>query len=202
MDPRIERTRNTVHHATLSVLGRVGYAAFTIEGVASEAGVAKSTIYRHWPTKLELISDSLELLNQQPRPDIDAATIREQVRQLIEHLVEVFDDSLLSACIPALIEAAEHNPEVAEFLHTYSARRRQNLVDTIQRGIDSGELPQHLDAELTALALSAPIIYNRTMTPKAMTGRQASQLVYMILGRTRQSTRRPPGSGADHETPT
>ncbi len=184
MDPRIERTRKTVHHATLSVLGRVGYAAFTIEGVAREARVAKSTIYRHWPTKLALISDSLEILNQQPRPDIDAATIREQVRHLIGHLAQVFDDSLLSACIPALIEAAEHNPEVAEFLHTYSARRRQNLVDTIQRGIDSGELSQHLDAELTALALSGPIIYNRTMSPEAMTSRQASQLVDMILGQT------------------
>ncbi|MEX0865639.1 MAG: TetR/AcrR family transcriptional regulator [Acidimicrobiia bacterium] len=183
MDPRIERTRNSVHHATLSVLGRVGYAAFTIEGVASEAGVAKSTIYRHWPTKLSLISDSLELLNQQPRPDIDAENIRQQIRQLIEHLAQAFNDSLLSACIPALIEAADQNPEVAKFLHTYSARRRQTLVDTIQRGIDSGELPHHLDAELTALALSGPIIYNRTMTPKAMTSHQASQLVDMILGK-------------------
>lgn len=187
MDPRIERTRKSVHQATLSVLGQVGYAAFTIEGVAREAGVAKSTIYRHWPTKLSLISDSLEILNQQPHPEINATTIHDQVAQLIEHLVQVFDDSLLSACIPALIEAAEHHPEVAEFLHTYSARRRQNLVDTIQRGIDSGELPQHLNAELTALALSAPIIYSRTMTPRAMTSRQASQLVDMILGKTDDS---------------
>lgn len=181
MDPRIERTRKTVHLAALSLLGKVGYAAFTIEGVAKEAGVAKSTIYRHWPTKLSLISDSLEVLNQQPHPDIDAASARDRIKQLIEHLVRAFDDSLLAACIPALIEAAEHNAEVAEFLHTYSARRRQRLVDAIQLGIDSGELPQHLDAELTALALSAPIIYHRTMTPKPMTGRRAEQLVDMVL---------------------
>lgn len=193
MDPRIERTRKTVHQATLSVLGQVGYAAFTIEGVARESGVAKSTIYRHWPTRLALISDSLEILNQQPRPEIDATTVREQVAQLIEHLVQVFDDSVLSACIPALIEAAEHHPEVAEFLHTYSAQRRQSLVDTIQRGIDSGELPQHLNAELTALALSAPIIYNRTMTPKAMTSRQAGELVDMLLGKTDNSKTNLPG---------
>ncbi|HSJ33853.1 MAG TPA: TetR/AcrR family transcriptional regulator [Acidimicrobiia bacterium] len=190
MDPRIGRTRTSVRQATLSLLGQVGYAAFTVEGVARESKVAKSTIYRHWPTKLSLISDSLEVLNQQPHPEI-SGTIREQIAQLIQHLVRVFDDSLFSACMPALIEAAAHHPEVAEFLHSYSAGRRQRLVDTIQRGIDSGELPPHLDAELAALALSAPIIYSRTMTPKAMTSRQASQLVEMILGTDNPNRRRP-----------
>ncbi len=182
MDPRIERTRTAVHHATLAVLGQRGYAAFTVEGVAAEAGVAKSTIYRHWPTRLALIADSLDTLNRQPRPDIDATTARDQVGQLLEHLASVFTDSVLSACIPALIEAAEHHPEVAEFLHSYSAGRRQRLIDVIQRGLDSGELPTHLDAELAALALSGPIIYCRTMTPTPLSPRQAAQLVDLVLG--------------------
>lgn len=182
MDRRIERTRDAVHHATLAVLGTRGYAAFTVEGVAEHAGVAKSTIYRHWPTKLALIADSLDTLNQQPRPDISATTVRGQVLQLIEHLVTVFTDSVFSACIPALIEAAEHHPEVAEFLHTYSARRRQTLIDTIQHGIATGELPNHLDAELAALALSGSIIYRRTMTPTPLTVTDGHRLVDAVLG--------------------
>lgn len=182
MDPRIERTRHAVHHATLDVLGRVGYAAFTVEAVAAEAGVSKSTIYRHWTTKIALIADSLEVLNQQPRPDIDADNVRDQIGQLLEHLAGVFDDSVLSRCIPALIEAAEHQPDVAEFLHTYNARRRQKLIDTIQHGIEIGELPGHLDPEITALALIGPIIYNRTMTPKPLTVHEAHRIVDSVLG--------------------
>lgn len=182
MDPRIERTRRAVHDATLEVLGRRGYAAFTVEAVADQAGVAKSTIYRHWPTKLALIADSLDTLNEQPRPDLDATTARDQIGQLIEHLANAFADSTLSSCIPALIEAAEHHSEVAEFLHTYSARRRQKLVDTIQSGIDSGQLPDRLDAELTALALIGPIIYQRTMTAKPLTATQAARIVDIVLG--------------------
>lgn len=181
VDPRITRTRRAVHDATLAVLGTRGYAAFTVEAVAAEAGVAKSTIYRHWPTKLALIADSLETLNRQPRPDVSATTTFEQIRELLDHLASVFAGSVLSACIPALIEAAEHHSEVAEFLHTYNRRRRQRLIDTIRHGIDTGELRADLDPELAALALIGPIIYTRTMTPTPLPPERARQLVDLVL---------------------
>ena len=182
MDPRIERTCHAVRHATLDVLGRRGYAAFTVEAVAQAARVAKSTIYRHWPTKLDLIADALETLNEQPRSQVPHGTARAQIEQLLEHLATAFTDSVLSACIPALIEAAEHHPEVAAFLHGYSARRRQALVDVIRAGIEAGELPTHLDSELAALALAGPVIYCRTMTPNPLPVARTRQLVSQVLG--------------------
>lgn len=194
MDPRIAKTQTAVHRATLDLLGMRGYAAFTVEGVAELAGVAKSTIYRHWPTKLALIADSLETLNQQPRPTVSATTARGQVAQLIEHLVAAFADSVLSACIPALIEAAEHHDEVASFLHAYSARRRQTLVDTIQRGVDSGELPAHIDAELAALALSGAVIYRRVLSPTPLTLDDGHRLMDQVLGPRPTHPRGPRGT--------
>lgn len=182
MDPRIERTQQAVRHATLEVLGRRGYAAFTVEAVAEAARVAKSTIYRHWPTKLALIADALETLNEQPRPQLGSGTIREQIEQLLEHVTSAFGDSVLSACMPALIEAAEHHPEVAAFLHGYSARRRRTLVDLIRTGVESGELPSHLDPELAALALVGPVVYCRTMTADPLPPSLARQLAVQVLG--------------------
>lgn len=182
MDRRIVKTKTAVRRATLELLGTRGYAAFSVEGVAQTAGVAKSTIYRHWPTKLALIADALETLNEQPQPDISASTARGQVAQLIDHLVAAFADSVLSACIPALIEAAEHHDEVAEFLHTYSARRRQSLTDTIQRGIDDGELSHVVDADLAALALSGAVIYRRVLSPAPLTVEEGRRLVDLALG--------------------
>lgn len=182
MDPRIERTQHAVRHATLEVLGRRGYAAFTIEAVAASARVAKSTIYRHWPTRLALIADALETLNEQPRPQPGSGSTREEIERLLEHLASAFADSVLSACMPALIEAAEHHAEVATFLHGYSARRRQTLVDLIQTGLDRGELPSHLDPELAALALAAPVIYCRTMTSDPLPVALVGQLATQVLG--------------------
>lgn len=184
MDPRIERTREVVRRAALEVLGAQGYAAFTMEGVAAAARVAKSTIYRHWPTKIALIADALETLNEQPAAPVEAGTARETIERLIDHLAGAFTDSVLSSCIPALIEAAEHHPEVASFLHGYSARRRRTLVDALRAGVTSGELPADLDPELTALALSGAVIYCRTMTPTPLSTRRARRLTRQLLGPT------------------
>lgn len=182
MDPRIERTRAAVCGGTLEVLGRRGYADFTVEAVAEAARVAKSTIYRHWPNKIDLIADALETLNEQPRPKVEGTSARDRVELLLAHLAGAFADSVLSACIPALIEAAERHREVADFLHGYSARRRQTLVDVIRAGIDDGELPAHLDPELAALALSGPVIYCRTMTADSFPLARVAELATQVLG--------------------
>jgi TetR/AcrR family transcriptional regulator of autoinduction and epiphytic fitness len=68
VDPRVERSRRVVREAALAELVESGYGAFAIDAVASRCGVARSTIYRHWPGKLALITDALETLNRQPRP--------------------------------------------------------------------------------------------------------------------------------------
>ena len=182
MDKRIERTRETVMTATIDLLGERGYAAFNIEAVAATSGVAKSTIYRHWPTKLALISEALESLNVQPAPPELSGSHHEQVCSLLGHLAEMLAESRFSACIPALIEAAEHHAEVSDFLHAYSARRRNSLVDLIQQGIAAGEFPARCDAEAASLALSGALFYCRVMTPEPFPRERIAALVKTVLG--------------------
>jgi TetR/AcrR family transcriptional regulator of autoinduction and epiphytic fitness len=182
VDPRIEHTRRVVTEAALELLGEVGYAAFTMEAAAARSGAAKSTVYRHWPTKIALVADALETLNEQPPPAPATGSVRERIDGLLGHLTRAFADSRLSACIPALIEAGEHHPEVASFLHTYSATRRRTLVALLREGISSGELPAHLDPELASLALSGAVVYCRTMTPAPLSPRRTRRLVDQVLG--------------------
>ena len=182
MDPRIRRTREAVLPAALSVLADGGFASFTMEGVAEAAGVAKSTVYRYWPTRLALLRDALEGLNRQPDAELEAGPARARIERLLEHLAGALGDSLLSACIPALVEAGEHHPEVAEFLHQYSARRRSALTAVLAQGIEAGELPAHLDPELAALALSGPIFYRRLMTATPLPAADVPTLVRQVLG--------------------
>jgi AcrR family transcriptional regulator len=182
LDPRVERTRRAVRQAALSELSEAGYGAFAIESVAARSGVAKSTIYRHWPGKLALIADALETLNQQPDPAPVQGSPRDRVAQLLRHLAAAFLDSDLSACIPALIAAAEREPDVRRFLHGYNARRRRALVDAIVEGSASGDLRPDLDPELTAAALAGAIVYRRVMTDQPLDPAHVGDLIASVLG--------------------
>ena len=110
----------------------------TIEAVAARAGVGKSTIYRHWRDKLDLIADAFETFHERMVPDLGDRSARESIELLLGHVAEVVVDSTFSRCIPAMIEGAERDPRVRDFFHAYSAERRQALIDLIRRGIERG----------------------------------------------------------------
>jgi TetR/AcrR family transcriptional regulator, regulator of autoinduction and epiphytic fitness len=181
-DPRIGRTRQAVREATLRVLAERGFGAFTIEAVADTARVAKSTIYRHWPSRIELVADALDALNRQPRPADPTDDVRRDIEVLLVHLTGAMSDSLLSDCMPALIDAAAREPEVAAFVHRYSADRRRTLVDLIRAGVDDGQIPRHVDPELASLALAGAIAYRRFLTPDPLPSSDVAALVTQVLG--------------------
>jgi TetR/AcrR family transcriptional regulator of autoinduction and epiphytic fitness len=183
MDKRIEKTLINAREAAIDVLAQQGFAAFTMEAVAEQSGISKSTLYRHWPDRIRLLSDALETLNRQPRraESLQPDELRERVIELVTHLASVFVNSRIARVIPALIEAAEHHPQIALFLHHYSAARRQTLVGLLRDGIKLGELAANFDPELGALALSGPIFYCRLMTPTPFPRKKVEKLVDLVL---------------------
>jgi TetR/AcrR family transcriptional regulator, regulator of autoinduction and epiphytic fitness len=191
VDPRITRSRQVVRQAALAELAEVGYGRFTVDSVSARCGVARSTIYRHWPDKLALIADAFETLNVQPGPHPADGSPGEspldRVHRLLRHLAEVFQGSIFSACMPALIEGAERDSEVRDFLHRYSRQRRGALVAAIAAAIDAGEVGADVDAELASLALSGPIIYRRVMTGEPFDPAQVGSLVALVLGTADES---------------
>lgn len=182
VDPRVDRSRRVIREAAIAELAEIGYGRFTIESVARRAGVGKSTVYRHWGGKLSLIADALETLNQQPVPEAGEGTARERVERLLNHLAEILLHSTFSACVPALIDAAERDPTVRDFYHGYSARRRQTLVSVIADGVAAGDFPAGLDPELASLALVGPIFYRRLMTREPFDPALVPVLVDNVLG--------------------
>src|SRR6185503_18596376 len=85
--PRSAESEQAILNATLRMLGAQGVAGTTIEGVAAEAGVGKTTIYRRWPTKTDLILAALtDIVPPGDPPDTgsmagDMAALAETQRQ-------------------------------------------------------------------------------------------------------------------------
>jgi TetR/AcrR family transcriptional regulator, regulator of autoinduction and epiphytic fitness len=181
-DPRIERSRRVILEAVLEELGEVGYGAFTIESVAARAGVGKSTIYRHWPGKLALVEDAFRTLKAQALLP-ESGTLRERVTAFLEQVANLVVESTYSACMPALIDAAERDPQVREFHCAFSAERLVVLVDVLRAGIADGELPAETDPELVADALVGPIVMRRLMFSQPFDPELVPALVDQVLPR-------------------
>jgi AcrR family transcriptional regulator len=182
-DPRIERTRRVVLDAALALLIERGYGEVTIEAVAAESGVAKSTIYRHWPSRLELINDAFQEL----KPTLPVPTegdVRARLVAVLENLARNVAASRWSACLPALIDAAERDPTARELNNRLARTGRESLSGLLAEGVRSGELPADLDTELMAEALAGPIILRRLMSADPLRPEQVRHLVDQVLGRT------------------
>lgn len=65
-DARVARTRADVARATLKILNGEGSEAITHARVAEMAGYSKTTVYTHWPARVDLITLAIESLGEMP----------------------------------------------------------------------------------------------------------------------------------------
>lgn len=163
-----------IGEAALAQLAEVGWSAFTIEGVASRAGVARSTVYRHWPDKRTLLFDAFDRRVVQPPPG-GTPPGRPRVVALVRHLAEGFADPEESAIAVALIEAAERDPELRRRQRRFADRRREALTTALaQAGCP--------EPELAAMALAGAVLYARVAGGNPIRPDQAEALVTAVLG--------------------
>lgn len=178
-DPRVSRSRQAVLEAAVDVLAEHGYGAFTIDAVFRRSGVARSTIYRLWGDRASLIGDALDMLNRQPGTRTDsAADARHAVVTLLRHLDSALNVGPVAACLPALIDGAERDPEIRRMHHRQSRRRRKALVEALSAALPDRSPP---DVDLLADALSGAFFYLRLMTPRRLTRGQVERLVDLVL---------------------
>lgn len=201
VDPRVLRSRRAVLDAALAELAERGYGAFTIDGVATRSGVARSTIYRLWTDRVALVADAIDELNQQPspRPDRDE-TPWERITSLVNHLCDAMRGSPVAACLPALVDGAERDPMLRHLHHRYNDRRRAALVAAIAAAVDAGDVSPVVDPELAATAIAGAVIYRRLMTAHPLRDDEVSTLIDTVLRDRRelsatQRRRDAPGPG-------
>jgi len=153
---RATRVVNSVLKATGEELDAVGYAALKVEDVAERAGVNKTTIYRRWPTKDELVIETLRNTYQEQSFIPDTGNLREDMLAYIQHFIKRIKDP-----IPRGIAVTLHNctdPAIKPIADELLAKAREVRVSIIKKGIERGELPKDADAEIISDLFSAPIL--------------------------------------------
>lgn len=157
---RDEAARLAVLHAADDLLVEHGFGALTVEAIARRAGVAKQTIYRWWPSKVEILLDTLIEDSDKRLPVPTEKPTAESIRGYLRGFARFLTRDPAGKVLLALIAEAQHDPGTAESFHKrYLGPRRGQERDMLARGIDAGEVSPRLGPDATIDALVGPIVY-------------------------------------------
>ena len=145
--------------ATLELLAEVGFDAMSIEAIASRAGVGKTTIYRRYSGKAELVADAIESLRQ----DVvipDTGNLWSDLDVLIENAALITLSPLGRQSVAMIISSASSNTQFAQiYWSKYMQPRRQAFAVVLERAKARHEVEEDLDPGLVFDTMSGIMLY-------------------------------------------
>jgi len=175
-------TRRRALATATEILRRDGYSRLTMERVAAESGVAKTTIYRRWPTKAALCRELyLEVAGRELR-DPDTGNIASDLRHICSTVVRLQTRTVAGPAFIGLIAEALSNPKSsASFLAEFSERRRDLTRRVLKRAIHRGEIRADTDVDLVIDALGGATTFRLLQRHAPLSREFADALVNLVL---------------------
>ena len=172
---------------TAQLLFERGFGGATVDEISRRSGVAKTTIYRHWPSRTDLLRDACATLST-PLDTPDAGGFEADVTALMRNLAHVLRSAKWTSVLPSIIDAAERDPDIADMYSKLQQGYSAPFETIIQRALRKGELPADADAALLVAALTGPLFYRRWFSREPLTDDFANKIVLRILRSLRAST--------------
>ena len=142
--PRRAETDQRLMRATVELLRDKGPAGVTIEAVSAHSGVARTTIYRRFSSRRDLIAAAVDELVDQPLPPPDLS-LEAKVRWVLDQVNELLETSLGRGTVGAII--ADSDPEFTGALRHSLERQLESLRALMQSDIEGGRLAAHVDPD-------------------------------------------------------
>lgn len=148
--------------ATLALLVELGVEGTTIEAVAAESGVAKSTIYRHFGDRESLMVEAARTcIVEYPTPD--SGSLSGDLHVILDRY-DAEANQRINQLFPLLLDAATRDPKMREVVGQLVAERQRPLRTVVQLAQLRGEVDPGLDMEVAMAILIGPLTYRRMVS--------------------------------------
>jgi AcrR family transcriptional regulator len=191
-DPRVVLSRERVLTATLELLTETGLGGLTFDEVAKRSGVAKTTIYRHWPNRNALIIDACLRMTDGDDEPPDTGSLEGDVKAILTNLAELLASARWSSILPSIVDAAERDPEIAEVHSRLQRWHAAPLRAALERAALRGEIPPGADLSAIAAALRGPLYFRRWFSREPINDSFVDLIVQGVLSGVRRD--RPDGA--------
>ncbi len=178
-DERVEKSKKTVLATTFELLTKSGLAGVSVDEVSRRSGVAKTTIYRHWPSREALLLDACSQASAKPQ-DPDTGSLKGDL-ELLARGISARLQQPWSSVLPSIIDAAERDKELANLQSRIHAQTRGAFVTVIERGQERGELPRSQDPRELVALIFGPLLYRRFFSRESLREGFAREVVERAL---------------------
>ncbi|MFH9614560.1 TetR/AcrR family transcriptional regulator [Streptomyces pratensis] len=186
---RSDRSRRAIHDAALALVGEVGYAKTTIEGIAARAGVGKQTIYRWWPSKAAVLMDAFLDMGARQAAEADAAgggehgipdtgDLAADLKLVLRATVDELNDPVAEAPTRALAAEGIIDPVLgAQFVESLLEPQLQLYVTRLRAAQAAGEVRADVDPRIALELLIAPLTHRWLLRTLPLTHAYADAVV-------------------------
>ncbi|WP_016909132.1 TetR/AcrR family transcriptional regulator [Streptomyces xiaopingdaonensis] len=144
--------------SALQLLRERGPQGVTMEAVALRSGRAKTTIYRRYRNRYELLRASLSFVEGIPEPP-PGLSLRERLHFLLEQFRHGLEEVVGLRVLAALLSGDEDDPEFSRaFRESVLNPRVEVLLTALEQGIDEGELRPGIDCPTVVSMLAGSFI--------------------------------------------
>jgi len=180
--PRSEEARQKMLDAVTELALTRGVRALTIDEVARRSGVAKTTIYRHFPSKNQLIVTAIDGIT--PVPEVpDTGCLHDDLVQFLGNVLPIFADRDLRALFLDIMATAVFDQELAGLHHSMMEARGQALASIVTRAKARGELPDDMAMDVAFVLIEGPLIVRSLSDPATLDDLDLERLVERIIAR-------------------
>ena len=179
--PRDPQTKRRICEKTREILLEKGYGGLTIEGIAKAAEVGKTTIYRRWPSKADLVFDAVynqapPILGPLPDEPRDALTV------LIQMLARDFTTEEALAATSGLLSEFAAKEDLAQRVRDgLLAPSYALVIDLLEKGRAKGAFRADMDSLLVADILFSTPFVSAAMMARPMNDDAVAALVAHVL---------------------
>jgi AcrR family transcriptional regulator len=181
--PRSTEVDDAILDAAVVEYAAGGLEGMSVDAVAARAGVSKATIYRRYPSKVDLVIAAATYLCVEHSVPVDTGTLRGDLVQTLENLRDLLVDPVMGVAKRRLVSDAMQNDDLARAHRGLVLQRREAVLEMLRRAVARGELRTDADLELATDELGAPLFYRHMLMHEVVDDAYIAQVVDSFVSR-------------------
>jgi AcrR family transcriptional regulator len=173
--------REKILEAATEVIRQVGVQGFSIDQVARQSGVAKTTIYRHFDSRNNLVIAAFHEahgVHMQAAPN--NGSLRADLFEVLSTDLPAFDDRNLQAIFYGIVAATAHDEELRDLVADGRLEEGNPLVAILERAVERGEIPPGMDPMTAFGFIEGPFVIRSLFQPESLASLDLELLVDQI----------------------